>query len=70
MLDVLGGQVCHLLGCCQAHVVQWVWRVDYTGIVVLIVTSFVPPVFYGFMCNPNLRLFYLATTVTLGGHLP
>eukprot|EP00884_Botryococcus_braunii_P007416 jgi/Botrbrau1/16676/Bobra.0068s0092.1 len=66
MFCLLSSSVCHLLGCCQAHVVQWVWRVDYAGIVVLIVTSFVPPLYYGFMCNPNLRLFYLVTTVTLG----
>jgi hypothetical protein len=64
----MAGQVCHLLGCCQAHVAATVWRFDYAGIVVLIVTSFVPPVYYGFMCNPGLRAFYLISTTCLGAH--
>lgn len=45
---------------------QSIWKYDYAGIVVLIVTSFVPPVFYGFLCQPFLRNFYLFSTVGLG----
>lgn len=45
---------------------QKIWRYDYAGIVVLIVTSFVPVVYYSFLCNPFLRHFYLLTTVGLG----
>lgn len=45
---------------------QLIWRFDYAGIVVLIVTSFVPPVYYGFLCEPLLRNFYLLSTLTLG----
>ena len=45
---------------------QLVWRFDYAGIVVLIVTSFFPPVYYGFLCEPLLRNFYLLSTLLLG----
>ena len=33
---------------------------------VLIVSSFVPPVYYGFLCEPLLRNFYLLSTLLLG----
>ncbi len=33
---------------------------------VLIVASFFPPVYFGFMCAPWTRLFYLTTTSLLG----
>lgn len=58
--------MCHLLGCCKAHVVPWVWRADYAAIVLFIVTSYVAPLYYSLVCKPTLRLFYLATTVALG----
>ena len=45
---------------------QAIWKYDYAGIVVLIVTSFMPPVYYGFLCQPLLRNFYLISTVSLG----
>ena len=45
---------------------QLIWRFDYAGIVVLIVTSFVPPVYYGFLCEAVLRNFYLLSTLLLG----
>ena len=49
---------------------QLVWRFDYAGIVVLIVTSFFPPVYYGFLCEPLLRNFYLLSTLLLGEPCP
>lgn len=39
------------------------WRLDYMGIVALIASSFLPPIHYGFLCNPNWRLVYL-TSIT------
>ena len=36
------------------------------GIVALIVTSFVPPLMYGFECSPGWRDFYLTAIVLLG----
>jgi adiponectin receptor len=58
--------ICHLLGCCSQHVVALVWRFDYVGIAALIVASFVPAVYYAFLCEPYLRAFYLLTTVAFG----
>ena len=44
MLCLLTSSICHLLGCCAQHINKVVWRFDYVGIAVLIVTSFYPPV--------------------------
>ncbi|KAG1675582.1 hypothetical protein FOA52_014170 [Chlamydomonas sp. UWO 241] len=66
MTCLLTSSVCHLLGCCQKHISQLVWRFDYAGIAILIVTSFYPAVYYGFMCHPYLLAFYLASTTLLG----
>lgn len=44
MICLLTSSICHLLGCCAAHINLVVWRFDYVGIAVLIVASFFPPV--------------------------
>jgi predicted membrane channel-forming protein YqfA (hemolysin III family) len=126
MFCLLTSSVCHLFGCCAAHLATIMWRFDYAGIAVLsesppcaywqrrtppgtrpasvscaciapggcptlavvaaqtgvtpdpvsaaavccacvaVVASFYPPVYYGFMCHPGLKLFYLASTTALG----
>lgn len=66
MACLLISATCHLFGCCAAHISKYLWRVDYSGITILIVTSFYPPVYYGFMCQPALRNFYLASTTLMG----
>eukprot|EP00882_Tetradesmus_deserticola_P028351 GHRQ01031580.1.p1 GENE.GHRQ01031580.1~~GHRQ01031580.1.p1 ORF type:complete len:373 (+),score=136.04 GHRQ01031580.1:189-1307(+) len=67
MVCLLTSSTCHLLGCCKQHIAELVWRFDYAGIAVLIVTSFVPAMYYAFLCEPWWRNFYLITTVTMGG---
>jgi adiponectin receptor len=66
MACMLTSSLCHLFGCCAAHVTRIMWRFDYAGIAVLIVTSFYPAVYYGFLCYPWLRFAYLLTTTLLG----
>lgn len=66
MVCLLTSSVCHLLGCCQKHITEMVWRFDYAGIAVLIVASFVPAMYYAFLCEPWYRNFYLVTTVVMG----
>jgi adiponectin receptor len=66
MVCLLTSAVCHLFGCCAAHVTAVLWRFDYAGIAVLIVASFFPPVYYGFLCSPWTRLSYLIITSLLG----
>ncbi|KAF8066272.1 ADIPOR3 [Scenedesmus sp. PABB004] len=63
---LLTSGTCHLLGCCARHISEMVWRFDYAGIAVLIVASFVPAMYYAFLCNAFWRNFYLATTVSMG----
>jgi adiponectin receptor len=52
--------------CLQKHIAQTIWRFDYAGIAVLIVASFYPPVYYGFMCHPVWAAGYLAVITALG----
>mmetsp|Transcript_15130 Transcript_15130/g.32811 ORF Transcript_15130/g.32811 Transcript_15130/m.32811 type:complete len:509 (+) Transcript_15130:114-1640(+) len=66
MTCLMLSSVCHLLGCCQRHIALFIWRLDYAGIAILIVTSFYPTVYYGFMCKPYALVFYL-TCVTIMG---
>ena len=69
MACLLTSSVCHLFGCCPPHTALLMWRFDYAGIAVLIVSSFFPPVYYGFLCHPPQRAFYLLTTCLLGERL-
>ena len=59
MICLLTSSVCHLFGCCPAHIATVMWRFDYAGIAVLIVTSFYPPVYYGFLCQPSISALYI-----------
>lgn len=43
----------------SAIVAKWGNKLDYTGIVSLIVGSYVPALYYGFFCLPNLMTIYL-----------
>lgn len=69
MICLLTSTVCHLLGCCAKHISQLVWRFDYSGIAVLIVASFVPAVYYSFLCQPVWRNFYILSTALMGGYM-
>jgi adiponectin receptor len=40
-------------------VAKWGNKLDYTGIVALIVGSYVPALYYGFFCKPALMSSYL-----------
>eukprot|EP00891_Asterochloris_glomerata_P007907 jgi/Astpho2/7907/e_gw1.00118.28.1_t len=66
MVCLFTSSVCHLFGCCATHIATVIWRFDYAGIAVLIVCSFFPPVYYGFMCTPHWQLFYLGVSTVLG----
>ncbi|KAK4158072.1 hemolysin-III related-domain-containing protein [Chaetomidium leptoderma] len=50
----------------SAEVAKWGNKLDYTGIVFLIVGSFVPALWYGFFCRPGLLTGYLGAIVLLG----
>ncbi|KAF5677028.1 PHO87-like protein [Fusarium heterosporum] len=50
----------------SATVAKWGNKLDYTGIVALIVGSYVPALYYGFFCLPNLMTAYLWVICVLG----
>ena len=66
MTCMLTSSVCHLLGCQSKEVNSLVWRFDYAGIAALVATSFYPPVYYGFLCDPLPRVIYLTTITVIG----
>ncbi|KAK9100093.1 hypothetical protein Scep_023523 [Stephania cephalantha] len=70
LVGAMGCLVCsslsHLLACHSRRLYFFFWRLDYAGISLMIVSSFVPPLYYAFLCHPNARLFYLTTITTLG----
>lgn len=49
----------HALLSHSAQASRWGNKLDYTGIVFLIVGSFVPVLYYGFFCKPKLMVLYL-----------
>ncbi|KAL7792101.1 mPR-like GPCR protein [Trichoderma ceciliae] len=48
------------------EVAKWGNKLDYTGIVALIVGSYVPSIYYGFFCHPILMTEYLYLICLLG----
>ncbi|XP_037493449.1 heptahelical transmembrane protein 4 isoform X2 [Jatropha curcas] len=66
MFCLLASSICHLLSCHSERMSYIVHRVDYAGIAALIATSFYPPVYYSFMCNPLLCNLYLGFITLLG----
>ncbi|KAK2038252.1 hemolysin III family channel protein [Colletotrichum somersetense] len=56
----------HAISNHSPEVAKWGNKLDYSGIVFLIVGSYVPALYYGFYCHPGLMKFYLSTIALLG----
>ncbi|CAM1507534.1 Fc.00g071750.m01.CDS01 [Cosmosporella sp. VM-42] len=56
----------HTLSNHSEAVAKWGNKLDYTGIVALIVGSYVPALYYGFYCKPELMKPYLSLIFLLG----
>ncbi|KAI0136429.1 hemolysin-III related-domain-containing protein [Xylariales sp. AK1849] len=56
----------HLLSNHSEGVAKWGNKLDYSGIVFLIVGSFVPALYYGLFCSPDLMSLYLYGIFALG----
>merc|ERR1712106_379674 len=56
----------HTVSCHSQPVNRHFKKLDYTGIVCLIVGSFVPFLYYGFYCQPLIRQLYLVVIIVLG----
>ncbi|KAF6764313.1 hemolysin-III related-domain-containing protein [Ephemerocybe angulata] len=61
-----GSAIFHTSTCHSQAVATRCHALDYTGIIVLIVGSFFPSIYYGFYCHPHLQVFYLATITIVG----
>ncbi|KAG5061265.1 Heptahelical transmembrane protein 4 [Glycine soja] len=66
MFCLLASSICHLLSCHSARMAYIMLRLDYAGIAALISTSFYPPVYYSFMCDPFFCNLYLGFITVLG----
>ncbi|KAJ4965658.1 hypothetical protein NE237_017507 [Protea cynaroides] len=66
MFCLLASSTCHLLYCHSERLSYIMLRLDYTGIAVLVTTSFFPSVYYSFMCNPFFCNLYLGFISILG----
>merc|ERR1711892_255943 len=56
----------HTVSCHSQPVNRYFKKLDYTGIVCLIVGSFVPFLYYGFYCQPLIKQLYLVVIIVLG----
>ncbi|XP_057969080.1 heptahelical transmembrane protein 1 [Malania oleifera] len=66
MFCLLSSCICHVFSCHSHHMNILLLRIDYVGIAVMIVTSFFPPIFYIFQCEPHWQLLYLAAVTGFG----
>ena len=66
MFCLLSSSICHLLSCHSERLSYIMLRLDYAGIAALISTSFYPPVYYSFMCNPFFCRLYLGFITIFG----
>ncbi|KAJ3679197.1 hypothetical protein LUZ60_017208 [Juncus effusus] len=73
LIFLLGAMTClsisaisHLLACHSPKLNILCWRMDYSGISLMIVSSFFPPLYYAFYCHPSIRHFYLSVVSILG----
>ncbi|XP_074274020.1 heptahelical transmembrane protein 1-like [Silene latifolia] len=60
MFCLLSSSICHLFCCHSHHLNLWLLRMDYSGITVMIITSFFPAMYYIFQCQPVWQIVYLS----------
>ncbi|GMI97652.1 heptahelical transmembrane protein1 [Hibiscus trionum] len=63
---LLSSSACHLFSCHSSHLNLTLIRLDYAGITVMIITSFFPPIYYIFQCDPQWHVVYLGGITALG----
>lgn len=66
MFCLLSSSICHLFTCHSHKLNLLLLRIDYSGIAVMIVASFFPPIYYIFQCDPHWQLAYLAGISVMG----
>ncbi|KAE8657894.1 Heptahelical transmembrane protein 1 [Hibiscus syriacus] len=63
---LLSSSVCHLFSCHSHHLNLTLLQLDYAGITAMIITSFFPPIYYIFQCDPRWQFVYLGGITTIG----
>ncbi|KAK4781272.1 hypothetical protein SAY87_017378 [Trapa incisa] len=66
MFCLLSSSTCHLFCCHSHHLNLLLLRMDYVGIAIMIITSFFPPIYYIFQCDPHWQLIYLGGITAMG----
>ncbi|KAE9464387.1 hypothetical protein C3L33_03722, partial [Rhododendron williamsianum] len=66
MFCLLSSSTCHLFACHSHNLNILLLRMDYVGIAVMIITSFFPPIFYIFQCEPLWQIVYLTGISVMG----
>ncbi|KAI8565650.1 hypothetical protein RHMOL_Rhmol03G0276900 [Rhododendron molle] len=66
MFCLLSSSTCHLFACHSHNLNILLLRMDYVGIAVMIITSFFPPIFYIFQCEPLWQIIYLTGISVMG----
>ncbi|KAL3747766.1 hypothetical protein ACJRO7_016556 [Eucalyptus globulus] len=66
MFCPLSSSICHLFSCHSHCLNIHLLRMDYVGITVMIITSFFPPIYYIFQCEPHWQLIYLGGITAMG----
>ncbi|XP_076923228.1 heptahelical transmembrane protein 1-like [Bidens hawaiensis] len=66
MFCLLSSTSCHLFSC-HSHCLNLVLlQMDYAGITAMIITSFFPPIYYIFQCEPMWQFVYLGGITVMG----
>uniref|UniRef100_A0A2N9FU66 Heptahelical transmembrane protein 1-like n=1 Tax=Fagus sylvatica TaxID=28930 RepID=A0A2N9FU66_FAGSY len=66
MFCLLSSSICHLFSCHSHHLNLVLLRIDYVGITIMIITSFFPPIYYIFECDPHWQFVYLGGITAMG----
>lgn len=66
MFCLLSSTTCHLFSCHSHSLNLQLLQLDYAGIVVMIITSFFPPIYYIFQCTPHWQIMYLIGISVMG----
>ncbi|KAK3439446.1 hypothetical protein EUGRSUZ_C04304 [Eucalyptus grandis] len=66
MFCLLSSSICYLFSCHSHYLNIQLLRMDYVGIMVLIITSFFPPICCIFQCEPHWQLIFLGEITAMG----
>jgi len=56
----------HMFCCHSPEIYMWFAKLDYSGITLMIVGSYYPPLYYGFSCSPQWRIVYMVFITLFG----